>query len=122
MRSLLIGLSAITLLFSAVATSAETRRTNHYSPMSEYTASIFKAVKQYLPSESEARQGVSCKVSFRQNRSGYIQEIKVIECSDGTTSNLLIQALAKASPMPQPTRPGDFQEEVTIVYSPQQLP
>ncbi|WP_198675113.1 TonB C-terminal domain-containing protein [Pseudidiomarina aquimaris] len=87
--------------------------------MAEYTASIFKAVKQYLPSESEARRGVSCKVSFRQNRSGYVQEIKVIKCSDGTTSNLLFQAIAKASPMPQPTRPEDFQEEVTITYAPQ---
>ncbi len=119
MRSLLLGLSAISLLLSAVATSTETRRTNYSSPMSEYTASIFKAVKQHLPSESEARRGVSCKVSFRQNRSGYVQEIKVIECSDGTTSNLLIQAIAKASPMPQPTRPEDFQEEVAIIYAPE---
>lgn len=118
MRTLLIGLLTVTLLNQAAAACAETRRINHRSPMSEYTSSIFKAVKQYLPSESEARQGVSCKVSIRQNHSGYVQEIKIIECSDGITSDLLIQAIAKASPMPQPIRPEDFQEEITIVYQP----
>lgn len=119
MRTLLVGLVTVTLLISAAAACAEIRRINHRPPMSEYISSIFKAVKLYLPSESEARQGVSCKVLFRQNRSGYVQEIKIIECSDGITSDLLIQAIAKASPMPQPIRPEDFQEEVTIVYAPE---
>ena len=105
------------LLFASTA-SAELRRIEQSSPANKYLASITRAVHQHLPPKAGTTVGVRCKVSFRQNRSGYIQEIKIDECSDGTISNLVILAVAKASPLPQPTRTEDFREEVTIIYSP----
>lgn len=118
MRNLLAAHGVIFLFLCASTVNAEIRRIDQSSPANKYLANINHAVMQHLPPKSEATVGVRCKVSFRQNRSSYIQEITVDECRDGTISNLIILAVAKASPLPQPTRVKDFREQITIIYSP----
>lgn len=119
MPKLFALLGVLTLFFCSSIKSVEARPANQSSSSNEYIERVYNAVKQYLPPKSGAFGEVRCKVSFRQNRSGYVQEIKISQCSDGTVSNILIRAVANASPIPQPKRPEDFREEINIIYTPQ---
>ncbi|WP_417684987.1 TonB C-terminal domain-containing protein [Pseudidiomarina gelatinasegens] len=85
-------------------------------PLERYTLGLMSALKANLPEKPQVSNGESCRVSVKQGRSGYIQELRVLKCSSGTLGNLVLRAIIAASPLPQPESSEDFQEEVTIVY------
>lgn len=119
MNKLLVVIFLIFQSFYWTDTVATERQVVNATPLERYMHELMSAIKKNLPSESQVDSSESCKVSLKQDRSGYIQELRILECSSGTLSNLVLTAVINASPLPQPDNPINFQEEVTIVYIPE---
>ncbi|WP_404407620.1 TonB C-terminal domain-containing protein [Pseudidiomarina marina] len=116
MNKVLRSSCLILLIFFGNDIQATESQEMKQGPLERYTTELMSAVKTNLPETPQVSNGESCRVSIKQDRSGYIRELRVLKCSSGTLGNLVMKAIIAASPLPQPENSGDFQEDVTIVY------
>jgi len=87
------------------------------TPQARYAKALMSAVEENWSEPEGVESYDVCKISVRQDRSGYVQEVKILECPSGVVSNSILRAVAAASPLPEPDEPAVFENVVKFAFT-----
>ncbi len=115
LKNLMITLLVLEGLFWTDASALEIKTLNNAS-LNRYSANMMATIQRSMPDNLSEYGGDSCEVSFKQDRYGYVREVKVLTYTSAKLCREVLKGIISASPLPN--SPKDFQEEIRITVTP----
>jgi colicin import membrane protein len=102
----------------AAAESARAQATDP-AALQQYAAEIAARVERNWNRPPTARPGLRCVVTVTQVPGGVVTDAKVGECNgDDAVRQSIVSAVFRASPLPAPPNPAQFQRTLNMVFAP----
>lgn len=109
----------VVLLLAAPFATAATAEQADDSAETRYARALMSAVEENWSPPEDMDGDESCIVEVRQDRSGYVDRLQVLECSSGAASHSALRAILATAPLPKPDEADAFRRTVRFSFTPE---
>ncbi len=86
----------------------------------QWSQAITAKIESLWRKPESASKGESCEVYVKQTTGGYIQDVRVQQCTGDEDFRRSVEAAVRlASPLPPPPRPEIFDDELLFTFTPE---